>query len=57
MTARRLFISRRAQEWPPVIVAHESWDTLYAEAAVDLGVLPDVGEAVVWTNELIARIP
>lgn len=57
VTARRLFISRRAQEWPPVIVAHEGWDTLYAEAAVDLGVLPDVGEAVVWTNELIARIP
>ena len=57
VTARRLFTSRRAQEWPPVIVAHEGWDTLYAEAAVDLGVLPDVGAAVVWANELIPRIP
>jgi hypothetical protein len=57
VTARRLFTSRRAQGWPPVVVAHEGWDALYAEAAVDLGVLPDVDEAVAWTNQLIARIP
>jgi hypothetical protein len=37
VTARRLFTSRRAQEWPPTVVAHEGWETLYAEAAEGLG--------------------
>lgn len=56
-TARRLFTSRRAQGWPPTVVAHEAWDTIYAEAAAGLGVLPDVGAAVAWANDFVARIP
>lgn len=53
--ATRLFAARRAQEWPPTVVEYDDWDTIYAEAAEGLGVLPTVGEAVVWANELIAR--
>ena len=36
-TARRLFASRRAQGWPPTVVAYEGWDTIYAEAAAGFG--------------------
>ncbi len=56
-TARRLFTSRRAQGWPPTVVAYEGWDTIYAEAAAGLGVLPDVDAAVAWANDFVARIP
>jgi len=52
--ATRLFAARQAQSWPPVVVAHEGWDTLYAAAAEGLNVLPDVARAVTWTNALIA---
>ncbi len=57
VTARRLFASRRAQEWPPTVVAHQGWETLYAEATEGLGVLPNVAAAVEWANDLISRIP
>lgn len=57
VTARRLFASRRAHEWPPTVVAHQGWETLYAEAAEGLGVLPNVVAAVEWANDLISRIP
>ena len=53
--ARRLFAFRSAQPWPPTVVAHERWDDLYHEAARDLDVLPQVADAVAWTNDLIAR--
>lgn len=55
-TARRLFESRRAQSWPPVVVAHGDWETLYAAASEGLDVFATVQEAVSWTNSLIARI-
>jgi hypothetical protein len=51
----RLFATRRAQEWPPTVVEYEDWDTIYAEAAEGLEVLPTVTEAVAWANDLIAR--
>jgi hypothetical protein len=51
----RLFAARRAQEWPPTIVEYDKWDTIYAEAAEGLDVLPTVAEAVAWANDLIAR--
>jgi hypothetical protein len=50
----RLFAARRAQEWPPTVVEYEDWDTIYAEAAEGLDVLPTVTEAVAWANDLIA---
>jgi hypothetical protein len=51
----RLFAARRAQEWPPTVVEYDDWDTIYAEAAEGLDVLPTVTEAVAWANDLIAR--
>lgn len=55
-TAVRLFGYRRQQAWPPSIVTGEQWDTLYAEAAEGLDVLPSVGEAVAWANDFVRRI-
>jgi Nucleotidyl transferase AbiEii toxin, Type IV TA system len=55
-TARRLFLSRRAQTWPPMVVAHNNWDSLYSAAAEGLDVIEGVDEAVSWANDLILRI-
>lgn len=61
--AARLFASRRAQAWKPVVVAYGSddptrdWARLYEAAAEGLDVLPTVEEAVRWANEeLVARM-
>jgi hypothetical protein len=53
--ATRLFATRQEQSWPPTIVAHTGWTSIYAEAADGLEVLASVDEAVAWANELIAR--
>lgn len=55
-TCARLFDYRRQQVWPPTIVAGASWDSLYAEAADGLPVLPSGVEAVVWVNDFVRRI-
>jgi hypothetical protein len=55
-TAMRLFASRKRQQWPPIVVAHPKWNTIYAESTGTLDVLPTVDEAVVWANTLIADI-
>lgn len=52
----RIFDYRKMQAWPPVIAPNERWDELYATAAEGLPVLPTVGEAVAWANELVAKI-
>jgi hypothetical protein len=52
----RLFAYRKAQEWPPRVVAGEGWDELYADQAEGLGVLQDLAEAIEWANGLVARI-
>jgi len=54
--ARHLFASRHVQGWPPTVVAYSQWDTIYAEAADGLDVIPDVGRAVAWANSLIERL-
>jgi hypothetical protein len=54
--ATRLFRVRNAQTWPPVVVSHPSWPTIYAEAADGLDVLPDVDDAVTWTNDFIVSL-
>lgn len=53
--AARLFAVRQEQTWPPTIVAHEGWASIYDETADQLAVLATVDEAVAWANELIAR--
>lgn len=54
--ALRLFRSRRQMSWPPTIIAHDGWSTLYEEAARGIDVLETVEEAVEWANALIRRI-
>lgn len=55
-TCERLFSYRKAQAWPPTIVAQEGWKELYKELSEGLPVVNDVEDAVVWTNELIRKI-
>jgi hypothetical protein len=55
-TCARLFTYRQQQAWPPTIVVGHQWDTLYAEAAEGLAVLPTAEEAATWANALIQRI-
>lgn len=56
VTARRLFLSRGRQVWPPAVRAFSRWDTVYAEAADGLSVLGTIDEAVEWANAFIALI-
>ena len=56
VTCARLFDYRRQQAWPPTVAAGDQWDSLYAEAAEGLDVLPTVDDAVEWINEFIGRI-
>jgi hypothetical protein len=51
--ARRVFASRRAHSWPPVVIAHPGWAERYANAAVGLD-MPDLATAVRLVNDLIA---
>lgn len=51
----RLFASRRAQEWPPTILAYDGRNTLYSDAAEGLQVLPDVSAAIEWANNFITQ--
>ena len=37
-------------------MAFSRWDTIYAEAADGLNVIPDLGHAVAWANDLVGRI-
>lgn len=43
--ARRLFEARKTTAWPPTVRAHAHWDTLYAEAAEGLDVIPHACDA------------
>lgn len=56
----RLFKYRREQSWPPTLQKGETWQKVYDEARATLldcgSVLPTVDEAIVWANDLIARI-
>lgn len=55
-TCVRLFAYRRQQERPPTILAGLEWDTLYAEAADGIDVLPTVAQAVTWARAFVRRI-
>ena len=55
-TCLRLFNYRRQQTWPPMIVEIEDWSGLYDAQASGLDVLPTAADAVVWVNELVAKI-
>ena len=53
---KRLFKFRKRQPWPPKVTKGVRWDELYESLRGDLPVLPTVVEAIVWANDLIARI-
>lgn len=54
-TAERLFAARRAQAWPPTVIAYDGWESIYTEAADGLVVIEGVHAAVAWANQFIAR--
>ncbi len=56
VTAERLFAARRRHAWPPIVVAYDGWDSIYAEAADGLDVIDNVDDAVVWANAFIQRM-
>jgi len=55
-TAKRLFKFRAEHEWPPTATAGHDWESLYAEAAEGLDVLPTATDAVAWLNAYIERL-
>jgi hypothetical protein len=52
----RLFDYRRRQTWPPTIEPGLEWETLYQAAVEEIDVFADLGAAVAWVNEFVARI-
>ena len=55
-TAIRLFAYRNRQPWPGIVHKGDDWEIGYDAAKYDLPVLPTVDEAVLWANDLIAKI-
>lgn len=53
---RKLFKYRKVHEWPSKVVKGESWADIYSAQSRGIDVLPNVDEAIDWTNELIERI-
>ncbi|HQZ35061.1 MAG TPA: nucleotidyl transferase AbiEii/AbiGii toxin family protein [Ilumatobacteraceae bacterium] len=54
----RLFAYRRRHEWPPDLIVHEGWESLYAQARADLvdsTVLDDVNDAADFVRQIIGR--
>lgn len=52
----QLFVYRKCQPWPPRVDKGEGWNSLYENAKGTLPVLQTVDEAIIWSNELIAKI-
>lgn len=52
----RLFVFRRKQTWPPRVIKGVDWDVVYNEENDKQSVLPTVDDAIVWANDLIAKI-
>lgn len=55
-TCERLLRSRQGHRWPPTVVVHPSWPSLYERAVESLDVLVDVHAAADWANRLIREI-
>ena len=53
---KRLFAYRKRHPWPSAVAKGEKWEALYNAQKGALPVLPTVDEAIVWANDLIARI-
>ena len=55
-TCKRLFVYRKQQEWPPVIIKGNNWNTLYSSQITGIAVLQNVDDAIDWVNGLIKMI-
>ncbi|WP_235560508.1 nucleotidyl transferase AbiEii/AbiGii toxin family protein [Microbacterium sp. Leaf179] len=55
-TCTRLFTYRAGQQWPPVVVVNENWDTLYDASSTGVDVIPGIAAAAEWANDFITRI-
>ena len=55
-TCERLFAYRNQQAWPPTIAAGNEWRVAYDAQRKSLDVIADVGDAIVWANDLISKI-
>ena len=44
------------QPWPTLITVKDRWAEIYNAQKLDLKVLEKVEDAVIWANELIAKI-
>ena len=59
-TCTRLFAYRKRHSWPPKVVAGANWNVAYLAALETIRerteIADNVDEAIVWTNDLIARI-
>jgi len=53
---QRLFAYRKQQNWPPVILKYEMWETIYNSQINRLDVFQDIDEAITWANNLISKI-
>jgi len=56
LICQRLFAYRQQQKWPCNIAYGPGWETLYAEAATGMDVLPSLEEAIPWGNAFIAKL-
>ena len=56
IACERLFKYRKCQLWPPKVIKQDGWEEIYSRQKLNLPVLPDVDEAIEWTNQLIAKI-
>lgn len=52
----RLFAFRKLQAWPPVVRPGKDWESLYQAANAKGGAKLSLPEAIVWANNLIAKI-
>ena len=56
-TCKRLFAHRRRQPWPSkVLVDPAKWEAGYQAAKYNLPVLPNVAQAINWTNTVIDQL-
>ena len=52
----RLFAFRRMQTWPPKVLSGIDWEPVYEASRGKTGIMRTLDEAIVWANDLIARI-
>ena len=52
----RLFANRKKQPWPTNVVKSDGWESLYDTMRRDMVEIAPLDEAILWVNDLIAKI-